>query len=131
MTMHKILRTFLVNVRYHSVKFRLQFHNPSSSNKLLIIFVAFVLHLKIELLSTSFCNLAYSELAIKGIGKKLTLKFQVDKKRHLGNDIVAIVFQDSNTPFCPTLMKTKVTHAYVVVQPMEIDGPTQYKVKPS
>ena len=55
--------------------------------------------------------------------------FQVDKKRHLGNDIVAIVFQDSNTPFCPTLMKTKVTHAYVVVQPMEIDGPTQYKVK--
>jgi len=55
-------------------------------------------------------------------------KQQVDKKRHLGNDIVAIVFQDSNTPFCPTLMKTKVTHAYVVVQPMEIDGPTQYKV---
>lgn len=54
--------------------------------------------------------------------------FKVDKKRHLGNDIVAIVFQDSNTPFCPTLMKTKVTHAYVVVQPMEIDGPTQYKV---
>jgi hypothetical protein len=53
---------------------------------------------------------------------------QVDKKRHLGNDIVAIVFQDTNTPFCPTLMKTKVTHAYVVVQPMDIDGPTQYKV---
>jgi hypothetical protein len=53
---------------------------------------------------------------------------QVDKKRHLGNDIVAIVFQDSNTPFCPTLMKTKVTHSYVVVQPMEIEGPTQYKV---
>ena len=54
--------------------------------------------------------------------------FKVDKKRHLGNDIVAIIFQDSNTPFCPTLMKTKVTHSYVVVQPMDIDGPTQYKV---
>ena len=60
---------------------------------------------------------------------KLQFYIQVDKKRHLGNDIVAIVFQDSNTPFCPTLMKTKVTHAYVVVQPMEIDGPTQYKVR--
>ena len=53
----------------------------------------------------------------------------MDKKRHLGNDIVAIIFQDSNTPFCPTLMKTKVTHSYVVVQPMDIDGPTQYKVR--
>ena len=26
-------------------------------------------------------------------------------------------------------MKTKVTHSYVVVQPMDIDGPTQYKVR--
>ena len=58
----------------------------------------------------------------------LKYQFKVDKKRHLGNDIVAIIFQDSNTPFCPTLMKTKVTHSYVVVQPMDIDGPTQYKV---
>ena len=60
---------------------------------------------------------------------RLKYRFKVDKKRHLGNDIVAIIFQDSNTPFCPTLMKTKVTHSYVVVQPMDIDGPTQYKVR--
>lgn len=43
--------------------------------------------------------------------------------------MVAIVFQERNTPFCPSLMQTKVTHCYVVVQPMEVEGPTQYKVK--
>jgi len=55
-------------------------------------------------------------------------KQQVAKKRHLGNDVVAIVFQERNTPFCPSLMQTKVTHCYVVVQPMEVEGPTQYKI---
>lgn len=55
-------------------------------------------------------------------------KQQVAKKRHLGNDVVAIIFQDTNTPFCPSLMQTKVTHCYIVVQPMEIEGPTQYKI---
>ncbi|CAG5105365.1 Oidioi.mRNA.OKI2018_I69.chr1.g2065.t1.cds [Oikopleura dioica] len=55
-------------------------------------------------------------------------KQQVAKKRHLGNDVVAVVFQERNTPFCPSLMQTKVTHCYVVVQPMDVDGPTQYKI---
>lgn len=55
-------------------------------------------------------------------------KQQVAKKRHLGNDVVAVVFQERNTPFCPSLMQTKVTHCYIVVQPMDVEGPTQYKI---
>ncbi|KAJ8264853.1 hypothetical protein COCON_G00139520 [Conger conger] len=38
------------------------------------------------------------------------------RKRHIGNDIVAIVFQDQNTPFVPDMIASNFLHAYVVVQ---------------
>ena len=30
---------------------------------------------------------------------------QLQRKRHIGNDIVAIVFQEQNTPFCPEMIQ--------------------------
>ncbi|XP_056588878.1 rap1 GTPase-activating protein 1 isoform X2 [Triplophysa dalaica] len=41
---------------------------------------------------------------------------QLQKKRHIGNDIVAIVFQDESTPFVPDMIASNFLHAYVVVQ---------------
>ncbi|XP_053136830.1 rap1 GTPase-activating protein 1 isoform X4 [Hemicordylus capensis] len=41
---------------------------------------------------------------------------QLQRKRHVGNDIVAIVFQDENTPFVPDMIASNFLHAYVVVQ---------------
>ncbi|KAM9800516.1 rap1 GTPase-activating protein 1 isoform X6 [Syngnathus typhle] len=41
---------------------------------------------------------------------------QLQKKRHIGNDIVAIVFQEENTPFVPDMIQSNFLHAYVVVQ---------------
>ncbi|XP_061112833.1 rap1 GTPase-activating protein 1 isoform X1 [Conger conger] len=41
---------------------------------------------------------------------------QLQRKRHIGNDIVAIVFQDQNTPFVPDMIASNFLHAYVVVQ---------------
>ncbi|XP_053149106.1 ral GTPase-activating protein subunit alpha-2-like [Hemicordylus capensis] len=41
---------------------------------------------------------------------------QLQQKRHIGNDIVAIVFQDENTPFVPDMIASNFLHAYVVVQ---------------
>ncbi|XP_048374965.1 rap1 GTPase-activating protein 1 isoform X5 [Sphaerodactylus townsendi] len=41
---------------------------------------------------------------------------QLQRKRHIGNDIVAIVFQDKNTPFVPDMIASNFLHAYVVVQ---------------
>ncbi|XP_052449399.1 rap1 GTPase-activating protein 1-like isoform X6 [Carassius gibelio] len=41
---------------------------------------------------------------------------QLQRKRHIGNDIVAIVFQDENTPFVPDMIASNFLHAYVVVQ---------------
>uniref|UniRef100_A0AC35U6G6 Rap-GAP domain-containing protein n=1 Tax=Rhabditophanes sp. KR3021 TaxID=114890 RepID=A0AC35U6G6_9BILA len=43
---------------------------------------------------------------------------QLQRKRHIGNDIVAIVFQEENTPFCPDLIKSNFLHAYIIVQPI-------------
>ena len=63
---------------------------------------------------------------------------QVQRKRHIGNDIVVIVFQvsqsftlvlcvgqftavfhysqDKNTPFCPKTVRSHFVHCYIVVQ---------------
>ncbi|XP_041954497.1 rap1 GTPase-activating protein 1 isoform X9 [Alosa sapidissima] len=41
---------------------------------------------------------------------------QLQRKRHIGNDIVAVMFQDENTPFVPDMIASNFLHAYVVVQ---------------
>lgn len=54
---------------------------------------------------------------------------QLQRKRHIGNDIVAIVFQESNTPFSPDMIASHFLHAFIVVQPLEPNTPnTRYKV---
>ncbi|XP_053156387.1 rap1 GTPase-activating protein 1-like isoform X3 [Hemicordylus capensis] len=54
---------------------------------------------------------------------------QLQRKRHIGNDIVAIVFQDENTPFVPDMIASNFLHAYVVVQlHHHALGETLYKV---
>ncbi|XP_075629539.1 rap1 GTPase-activating protein 1 isoform X1 [Balearica regulorum gibbericeps] len=47
---------------------------------------------------------------------------QLQRKRHIGNDIVAVVFQDENTPFVPDMIASNFLHAFVVVQ-LEQGGP--------
>ncbi|XP_033825097.1 rap1 GTPase-activating protein 1 isoform X2 [Periophthalmus magnuspinnatus] len=44
---------------------------------------------------------------------------QLQRKRHIGNDIVAIVFQEENTPFVPDMIASNFLHAYVVVQAVD------------
>ncbi|XP_062606320.1 rap1 GTPase-activating protein 1-like [Saccostrea cucullata] len=53
---------------------------------------------------------------------------QLQRKRHIGNDIVAIVFQEENTPFVPNMIASHFLHAFIVVQPFTEDGVTRYKV---
>ncbi|XP_019506039.1 PREDICTED: rap1 GTPase-activating protein 2 isoform X2 [Hipposideros armiger] len=54
---------------------------------------------------------------------------QLQRKRHIGNDIVAIIFQEENTPFVPDMIASNFLHAYIVVQ-AESPGTetTSYKV---
>ncbi|XP_050427384.1 rap1 GTPase-activating protein 1 isoform X2 [Adelges cooleyi] len=54
---------------------------------------------------------------------------QLQRKRHIGNDIVAIVFQESNTPFTPDMIASHFLHAYIVVQVIDANTPNvRYKV---
>ncbi|XP_039289519.1 rap1 GTPase-activating protein 1 [Nilaparvata lugens] len=55
---------------------------------------------------------------------------QLQRKRHIGNDIVAVVFQESNTPFSPDMIASHFLHAYIVVQAIEPNTPnTRYEIK--
>uniref|UniRef100_G1N947 RAP1 GTPase activating protein 2 n=1 Tax=Meleagris gallopavo TaxID=9103 RepID=G1N947_MELGA len=54
---------------------------------------------------------------------------QLQRKRHIGNDIVAIIFQEENTPFVPDMIASNFLHAYIVVQVENPDADTaSYKV---
>ncbi|KAF4794192.1 Rap1 GTPase-activating protein 2 [Turdus rufiventris] len=54
---------------------------------------------------------------------------QLQRKRHIGNDIVAIIFQEENTPFVPDMIASNFLHAYIVVQVENPEGEnTAYKV---
>ncbi|XP_042644339.1 rap1 GTPase-activating protein 1 isoform X2 [Tyto alba] len=54
---------------------------------------------------------------------------QLQRKRHIGNDIVAVIFQDESTPFVPDMIASNFLHAYVVVQLTHgTTGDTLYKV---
>lgn len=54
---------------------------------------------------------------------------QLERKRHIGNDIVAIVFQETNTPFSPDMIASHFLHAFIVIQPIEPNTPNaRYKV---
>lgn len=48
---------------------------------------------------------------------------QLQRKRHIGNDIVAIVFQEANTPFSPDMIASHFLHAFVVVQVVDANTP--------
>ncbi|KAM8905380.1 rap1 GTPase-activating protein 2a isoform 4-T4 [Spinachia spinachia] len=54
---------------------------------------------------------------------------QLQRKRHIGNDIVAAVFQEDATPFVPDMIASNFLHSYVLVQ---VENPctehTTYKV---
>ncbi|XP_072175263.1 rap1 GTPase-activating protein 1-like isoform X3 [Diadema setosum] len=54
---------------------------------------------------------------------------QLQRKRHIGNDIVAIIFQEENTPFVPDMIASNFLHAYIIVQVIQPNTDnTKYKV---
>lgn len=47
---------------------------------------------------------------------------QLERKRHIGNDIVAIIFQETETKFSPECIASQFIHVYLVVTPLDADG---------
>jgi hypothetical protein len=51
---------------------------------------------------------------------------QIERKRHIGNDIVMIVFKEGTQPFDPQVMRSKFNHVFVVIQKEAAKGPKTY-----
>jgi hypothetical protein len=43
---------------------------------------------------------------------------QLERKRHLGNDIVVLIFKEGNTPYLPDTIASDFNHVVAVVQPV-------------
>jgi len=55
-------------------------------------------------------------------------KQQLEKKRHLGNDICVIVFNESSRPFTANVISSQFNQIYAVVAPLTIDDIEYYKI---
>eukprot|EP01132_Coremiostelium_polycephalum_P005734 gene5734-7131_t len=52
---------------------------------------------------------------------------QVEKKRHIGNDIVVIIFKDGDQVFEPKVMKSDFNHVFIIISP-DKTNPKRYKI---
>ena len=59
---------------------------------------------------------------------KATDRQQLERKRHLGNDVVVIIYKEGDQLFNPACMDSEFNHVFVVVQKVEQDPPA-YKVE--
>ncbi|KAG5885331.1 hypothetical protein JTB14_020812 [Gonioctena quinquepunctata] len=48
---------------------------------------------------------------------------QLQRKRHIGNDIVAIVFQEENTTFTPDMIASHFLHTFIAIQVIDAGTP--------
>jgi RAP1 GTPase activating protein 1 len=52
---------------------------------------------------------------------------QLERKRHIGNDIIAIIFQETETLFNPEWIASQFLHVYLVITSLDSHG-TRFKV---
>ena len=60
----------------------------------------------------------------------IIVAMQLLRKRHIGNDIVTVIFQDPEAkPFCAKNIRSQFQHVFVVVRclPASDDKPVKYK----
>jgi hypothetical protein len=53
---------------------------------------------------------------------------QLHRKRHIGNDIVVVVFNVGTTPFDPSCIRSNFNHVFIVVQCDANSSPMRFKV---
>ena len=56
---------------------------------------------------------------------------QLERKRHLGNDVVMIIFNEGSTPFDPAVIRSEFNHIFFVVSkiPSPSGSGTRYKMQ--
>jgi len=55
-------------------------------------------------------------------------KQHLEKKRHIGNDVTVIVFNESKQPFSHSMISSQFNQVYAVVHPTEVNGQTFYEL---
>jgi len=53
----------------------------------------------------------------------------VERKRHLGNDVAIIIFKEGSTAFNPGIIKSQFNHIFVVISPVKENNETLYHVE--
>jgi hypothetical protein len=53
---------------------------------------------------------------------------QIERKRHLGNDVTIIVFKEGTQKFDPSALKSQFTHVYIVVEPFKKNDTLYYRL---
>jgi len=53
---------------------------------------------------------------------------QIARKKHLGNDVVMIVFKEGNQPLDPCIFKSQFNHVFAVVQHLQQHNETAYRI---
>eukprot|EP01114_Cavostelium_apophysatum_P006256 TRINITY_DN174_c0_g3_i2.p1 TRINITY_DN174_c0_g3~~TRINITY_DN174_c0_g3_i2.p1 ORF type:complete len:932 (+),score=249.00 TRINITY_DN174_c0_g3_i2:1540-4335(+) len=53
---------------------------------------------------------------------------RVEKKRHLGNDVVMIIFKEGNRPFDLTTLQNQFNHIFLVAQAEKEKGKTSFRI---
>ena len=56
---------------------------------------------------------------------------QLEKKRHIGNDVVVIVFQDGDTPIAPAAIKSYFNHVFIIVHPIRPEETPKSETPPA
>ena len=58
---------------------------------------------------------------------------QLERKRHLGNDVVVIIYKEGNQKFDPSCLHSEFNHVFIVIQKVskeeEIDDKPTYRVE--
>lgn len=61
-------------------------------------------------------NKSIFEQALTNISLSPRHPTQLQRKRHIGNDIVALIYQDCQTPFLSDVIKSHFLHCFLVVR---------------
>ena len=51
---------------------------------------------------------------------------QLDRKRHLGNDVVVVIYTEDDTPFDPTIMYSHFNYIFVIVKKVKVVNSVPY-----
>lgn len=82
-------------------------------------------------LTASPCSISVIHRAADTLFSLFFLLSQLQRKRHIGNDIVALVYQEGQTPFLSDVIKSHFLHCFLVVRRTpgpEDAGKTAYRV---